>query len=233
MDKDFGFLDEYTDRLIEKGKITTEIGLWDGKMGVALYLLHIAEITVNEKYNDIASEFIDTVHEMISIETPYFFYNGLLGIGCGFEYIIGKGYVGGNNDEILSDIDLLARNIIDSRCISDFSFGKGVCGVGYYIYHRLKSRNGGDDNIRVLKLKEYLIYLIDWIEELINKTTNNQDYNDAFFLLTRLHKLNVFNYKVERLSALCLQKMIDLNCEMKDNYELLGIPSLKILRPWM
>lgn len=85
----------------------------------------------------------------------------------------------------------------------------------------------------VLKLKEYLIYLIDWMEELIQKTTDKQEYNDAYFLLARLHKLNVFNHKVEKLSAVCLRKMIDFNCRITDGYELLGIPSLKALKPWM
>lgn len=47
----------------------------------------------------------------------------------------------------------------------------------------------------VLKLKEYLIYLTDWIGELILKTMDKQEYNDAYFLLVRLHKLNVFNLK--------------------------------------
>ncbi|WP_053826191.1 lanthionine synthetase LanC family protein [Lascolabacillus massiliensis] len=233
MDNDLGFLDGYTDRLIEEGKKTTEIGLWDGKTGIAIYLLHIAEITGNEKYKDIASEFIGTVHEMISIEIPYYFDNGLLGIGCGFDYIISNGYAEGNSDVILSDIDLLARNIIDSRCISDFSFDKGVCGIGFYLYNRLKSRMADDETMIDLKLKEYIIYLIDWIEELIMKITDKQEYNDAYFLLTRLQKLNIFNYKVEKLSSICLQKMIDLNCDITDNYDLLGIPSLKILKLWI
>ena len=156
MINDFGFLYEYTDHLIEKGKKTTEIGLWDGKMGIVIYLLHIAEITSNEKYKNIASEFVGTVHEMISIETPYFFDNGLLGIGCGFEYIISKGYAEGNSDVILSDMDLLARNIIDYRCISNFSFDKGVCGLGFYLYNRLKNRTADNETMIDLKLKEYI-----------------------------------------------------------------------------
>lgn len=227
------FLKGYTERLIEKGKCLPGIGLWDGKMGIAIYLFHLARITQNEKYKDEASELIDAVYEELSLDIPLTFDNGLLGVGCGFEYIISKGFVEAVSDVILFEIDLLIRNIIDSRPIDNLGFDKGVCGVGYYLYHRLKNQKDEDENMVVLKLKEYLIYLIDWMEELIQKTTDKQEYNDAYFLLARLHKLNVFNHKVEKLLAICSRKIIDFNCPITDNYELLGIDSLKILKPWM
>lgn len=233
MDKEYAFLKDYTEKLIEKGKCFPNIGLWDGKMGIAIYLLHVSRIMQNEKYTNEASDLIDAVYEKLSLDLPHTFDNGLIGVGCGLEYIISKGFVDAVSDEILFEIDLLIRNIIDSRPIDYLGFDKGVCGVGYYLYHRLKNRRDEDESIVVLKLKEYLIYLIDWMEESVLKTTDKQEYNDAYFLLTRLHRLNVFNYKVDKLSAMCLRKMIDFNCKITDNYELLGIPSLKALKPWM
>lgn len=233
MNEKYIFLKRYTERLIEKGKCLPGIGLWAGKMGIAIYLFHLARITQNEKYEDEASELIDTVYQHVSFNLPLTFDTGLLGIGCGFEYIISQGFVDADRDEILSEIDLLVRNVIDSRLLGNLSFDKGVCGVGYYLYHRLKNRPDDDDSMVVLKLKEYLIYLIDWVEDLLPKTTDKQEYNDAYFLLARLHKLNVFNHKVEKLLAICSRKIIDFNCPITDNYELLGIDSLKMLKPWM
>jgi len=232
MDEKYIFLKGYTERLIEKGKCFPDIGLWNGKMGIAIYLLHVSRLTQNEKYENEAVELIDSVYEQISFEKPFCFDNGLLGIGCGFEHIIHNGFVDADRDEILSETDLLARDIIDSRPIDNLGLGKGVCGIGYYLYHRLKNRQD-DDRMVVLKLKEYLIYLIDWVEDLLLKTTVKEDYNDAYFLLTRLHKINVFNLKVEKLLALCSRKIIDFNCPITDNYELLGIDSLKLLKPWI
>lgn len=234
MDKEYTFLKGYTERLIEKGRYFPDMGLWDGKMGIAIYLLHLSRITQNEKYENEAVELIDSVYEQISLEKPFCFDNGLLGIGCGFEYIIHHGFVDADRDEILSETDLLARDIIDSRPIDNLGLGKGVCGIGYYLYHRLKNRRQDDDDSTVvLKLKEYLIYLIDWVEDLLLKTTDKKDCNDAYFLLTRLHNINVFNHKVEKLLALCSRKIIDFNCPITDNYELLGIDSLKMLKPWI
>lgn len=233
MDKEYAFLKEYTDLLIKKGLYSSDIGLWNGKIGIAIYLLHFAKITQNNKYENLASKLTDSVYKQISHELPFCFGNGLLGIGCGFEYIIQNGFVDANRDEILSEIDFVAINIIDYRSIDNLSFGKGVCGIGFYLYNRLKNRTNDNNSIIVLKLTEYLIYLIDWVEDLIQETTEKQDYNDAYFLLNRLLKLNVFNYKVEKLLTLCMHKIINFNCQITDNYELLGISSLKVLKPWI
>ncbi|SMO70842.1 Lanthionine synthetase C-like protein [Saccharicrinis carchari] len=233
MEEQYMFLNEYTDRLIEKGKCCSDIGLWNGKMGIAIYLLHAARITQNEKYNNEAFNLIDAIYEQVSYKMPFCFDNGLLGIACGFEYIISKGFADADNDEMLSEIDLVAQNIIESRPTDTINLKKGICGVGYYLYYRLKHRPDKADDMATLKLKEYLIYWIDWMETTLLNTKDRHNYNDAYFLLCRLQKLNIFNYKVEKLINLCLRKIIDFNCLISDNYELLGINSLKVLKPWM
>lgn len=233
MNEKYIFLRGYTERLIEKGKCFPDIGLWNGKMGIVIYLLHVSRLTQNERYEKEASELINAVYKQISLEKPFFFDSGLLGIGCGLEYIIYNKFVDANRDEILSEIDLMVRNIIDFRPIDDLGLRKGVCGIGFYLYYRLKNRINNDDNTIVLKLKEYLIYLIDWIEDLLLKTTIKEDYNDTYFLLARLHQLDVINHKVEKLLAICSRKIIDFNCPTMDNYELLGIDSLKMLKSWI
>lgn len=233
MDKTHTFLKPYIDRLVEKGRRLPNIGLWDGKMGIAISLFHISKIVNDEKYENEANELLNAVCEQVSNTMPLSFDDGLMGIGCGIEYLISNELAEGDSDEILQEMDLIARNLINMRTIDVLNLEKGVCGIGYYLYCRLKKRADSDDNIIVLRLKEYLIYLIDWMESLILKKADKSDYNDAYFLLTRLYQLGVYNYKVERLMALCLQKMIDYNCLATDSYELLGLDSLKVLKSWI
>lgn len=202
-------------------------------MGIAIYLFHISQMTQNEKYKDEAFELIDAIYKKMSLKSPFFFDSGLLGIGCGIEYIIHNGFVDANRDEVLSEIDTVAKNIIDSRPIDNLSLKNGVCGIGYYLLVRLNNRTNNNDFMTVLKLKEYLIYLIDWIESLLLKTTLREDYDDTYFLLARLHNLNVFNHKVENLITFCLQKTVYFNSLMIDNYDLLGINLLKTLKQWI
>jgi len=227
------FLNDYKDRLIEKAKYNDELGLWNGKMGIAISLLHLSRITKNNDLENVANELLNAVFKNLSYQMPFTFADGLLGIGCGFEYIIRKGFVEGDSDEILSEIDQIANNIINSRSIKSLDIEKGLCGVGYYLYYRLEKKSNNDESFITLNLKEHLIYLIDWFEELLIKTKTEQDYINSYFLLCRLQKLNVFNHKVEKLITLCLQKIVDLNCHIRDNYELLGINSLKVLKPWI
>lgn len=232
MDEKYIFLKGYTEWLIEKGTYYSDIGLWNGKMGIAIYLLHISRITQDERYENKAFEMIDAVYEQISSEKSLCFDDGLLGVGCGFEYIITNGFVDADRDEVLSEIDIMVKDIIDCRSIDNISLEKGVCGIGYYLYYRLENRLD-DKSMVVLILKEYLIYLIDWVEDLLLKTISKQDYNDVYFLLVRLHRLNVFNHKVEKLLACCLLRMIELNCSLMDDYEFLGVDLLKILKTWI
>ncbi|MDD4010260.1 MAG: hypothetical protein PHQ67_10735 [Fermentimonas sp.] len=109
----------------------------------------------------------------------------------------------------------------------------GICGAGFYLYHRLKYKMENDDNILTLSLKEYLIYLIDWIDELLLKTNEKQDFNSVYFLLCRLQTLNLLNFKVEKMINYCLQKIMKFNYQFIDNYELLGINHLKALKLWI
>lgn len=233
MNEKYLFLNSYTEYLAQQGNDIQDIGLWNGKMGIAIYLLHFSRLVHSEKYENEAIKLIDAVYEKLSFETPFFFESGLLGIGCGFEYIIQNGFAEADRDEVLLEIDLMVRNLIDSRAVGDLSLKRGACGVGYYLFCRLTNRNIENESMVVLKLKEYLIYYIDWLEDLLQETTNNDDYNDLYSLLSLLHELNVFNHKVEKLLDICLKKMIQIHSPINDNYYLLGIDSLKILKPWI
>lgn len=93
MKQQYLFLKIYTERLIERAKVTADIGLWSGKMGTAIYLLHLARITQNEECENCASQFIEKVSYRLSYENLFFYADGLLSIVCGLEYIIANGSV--------------------------------------------------------------------------------------------------------------------------------------------
>jgi|LSQX01.2.fsa_nt_gb hypothetical protein len=231
----FSFFGTTAKRFVDRGKNTFDIGLWNGKMGIAIYLLHLSRIMHNNEYEFQANDLIDAVFSDISNKVPVYFADGLLGIGCGVEYIIDKGFVEGDSDEILKEIDQMVKNIIDMRPtdLDSLDIDKGVCGVGCYLYYRLRKKSKNDESITTLKLKEYLIYLIDWMEELLLKTNKIKEYNDAYFLLCLFLDLDVLNHKVEKMIGFCLQNMNDEDYPLQDHYELLGIRSLKMLKPWI
>ncbi|GET47036.1 lanthionine synthetase LanC family protein [Capnocytophaga felis] len=230
------FLDSYTNFLIKKGLSSPNISLWEGKMGIAIYLFHLNRITKNKKYENRAFEFIEEILNDLSHNISLSYATGLLGIGSGYQYILSNEFAYGDSDELLEEIDSIAIHSIDTRPSQSFnslSLASGICGIGFYLYLRLKNTTNNNDSLASLKNMEYLIYLIDWIEELLLKTNNKQNINDTYFLLCRLHKLNVINFKVEEIISFCLDKIKKLNISLHDNYDLLGINSLKLLKLWI
>lgn len=232
--RDYSFLQSYGESLVKQSDSMLESGLWNGKMGAAITLFHLARITENNLYENAGFELIDTIYEDLSAEQFYSFGNGLLGIGCGIQYIINKGFVDGDSDEILSEIDRMAYGIVGQRFASDLSLHEGVCGVGYYLFCRLKNKEIRDDTRATLMGKEHLVYLIDWIEELLPISETHQAISDTYFLLSRLHTLDVINFKIEKLITVCFEKMKKTKLpNFTDNYYCLGIDSLKLLAPWI
>ncbi len=224
----------YAEFLIKESKSTSNIGLLNGKMGYAISLFHIARIIHENSYKDQAYNLIETIYKNISNLKSYSYSNGLLGIGCGFQYIIDKNFIDGNSDEVLYEIDLLVRVIIDSKVIKNLDLEDGLCGIGYYLYLRLKNKINDDNQLITLKNKEYLIYLIDWIEELLIIEKKDQILNNTYYILCRLYTLNVFNYKINKMIGICLNKITkNSNHNIIDNYDHLGIPSLKLLKTWI
>lgn len=231
---DFSFFRLYAELLKKRADNIREVGLWNGKMGITMALFHLSRMTRNDVYKEWASNLIDIIYEDISLEMPYSFAHGLLGIGCGLQYLVDEGFVEGNTDEALSDIDDLVGEIIDFRMMAGLDVENGVCGVGCYLYYRLINRIPDDNSLVVLKMTEYLIYLIDWIEYLLCNEDDIQRIADAYFLLCHLNTLNVMSFKVKKMISGCLEKLLLCrSIDFSDNCDLLNMNSLKILKPWI
>jgi len=133
-----------------------DIGLYHGKIGIVLFFAHYARFTGNPLYNEFAGELLDEVYNEINTGLPVNFEYGLCGIGWGIEYLLQNGFMEGDSDEILSDIDaiVMERNL---RRITDRSIKTGLGGISYYISKRINSpcRKSGN-----LPFDE--TYLADW-----------------------------------------------------------------------
>ena len=131
-------LQRIANRLMLNVSFLHNLGLYHGKMGAVLFFAHYARYTDNERYDDFAGELLDEIYEDIHTELVIDFENGLCGIGWGVEYLLQNGFMEGDSDDVLIDMDkkIMERDLrrIENRDVCD-----GLAGISYYIYARLHS----------------------------------------------------------------------------------------------
>jgi hypothetical protein len=196
------------------------IGLLNGKMGVAIFFFHYARYTNNEIYERYAGELIDEIYEDINHSTPVDFANGLTGIGWGIEYLVRNGFVEADTDEALEEIDnaifrATMQSPVSIRNQSD------LFGFGLFYLARLKDREHDDDNLQTLKKKQLLIYMMDECERLLTKETlftisvpklTLYQVNSLVWFIIQTRKLSLFPTKSDKL-ILYLADYVNLKME--------------------
>ena len=81
------------------------VGLFSGKMGLAIYFYHQAGINGDNKYRKFASELIDSIYDQLHNRLPINIENGLIGICRGITYLIENEFIQGNPNYILKDLE--------------------------------------------------------------------------------------------------------------------------------
>lgn len=91
--------------LLLNASFIDNLGLLNGKMGIAIFFYHYSRYTQNKIFEDYAGELIDEIYEEINVNTPVNFADGLTGIGWGIEYLVKNHFTEGDTDEVLAEID--------------------------------------------------------------------------------------------------------------------------------
>lgn len=173
-----------------------------GKMGKAIGLFEMYRNTKEEKWKQQAEDLLEAVWVDCHASISFSYSEGLCGIGAGVEYLIQQQFVEGNADEILMEIDSIVIDLINSRPPLEANIEHGLLGLVCYLYQRLHYRIDSEEDTPLI-LKEYTIYLIDWIAESMQNEGVEKNYDEFFFVLVLLHQLCLFNTKVERLLKWC------------------------------
>ena len=160
------------------GSFTNNLGLLNGKMGIALFFYHYARYTEKKIYDDFAGELIDEIYKEIYVDSSLNFENGLCGIAWGIEYLIRNRFAEANSNEILEDLD---KRIIewDVRRIRDYSLETGLKGIASYVVSRRENRNRENPFLT----REYMNDLI------ISLKTNKSIDSQSSILIQQLQKI--------------------------------------------
>lgn len=167
-------------------------GILNGKTGICIYFYHLGRLKDNDTYTRFAETLLDDVIDSLALGLSVDFRNGITGIGWAIEHFIQNGFIEGDADEILQEIDEVTRQrFIHAKCSME-----DILSIGYYWMSRISYRAYKDDDLTVLDIKYYIILMIDEIERQVDK-----GYKSVFLydFLTKLYELDIFNFKVERL----------------------------------
>ena len=173
-----------------------DVGLMDGKMGVAIYLFYASRMCNNQQYQEFADKMLDDVVENMQTQSlGCSFENGLAGIGWGIEHLMQNDFI--EAADIFSAIDdRIFRCIVETEnkplSISDFA------GYIHYLFSRM---NGKISNPTTLR------YHLQLVIELVNQLDKRLDaekfiYEPLMFDIT---------WKLP-LVLLSLSKALELNC---------------------
>ena len=86
--------------------------------------------------------------------------------------------------------------------MSGLSLNNGIVGLGRYILIRIIPTFLKGDTVSSAFLKEYLIYLIDWLEERLEYT--NESIDDLLDFLFDLYPTGFYRTKVSVLIEKCI-----------------------------
>lgn len=170
----------------------SDIGLLHGKVGIAIYFHHLARQSGKSVFSEFAGKLINEVTNSISTETPFDFESGITGIGWAIEYLIQNGFIDADADDMLEEFDTKVYQVL----IHEQKDIATTLAIGHYLVSRLRYRVKNEETIAVLDLKYQTILYIDELERQIYKSKPTAE---VAYLLTELHKLNIFNYKVGKL----------------------------------
>ena len=138
-----------------------ETGFYNEKARRAIYLFHLYRHTNDQDAEDSAFSLLKDVTNNMSIEMGIGFENGLSGIGAGISYLIRNDFLEGDENKTLAEIDFFLFNYLYNTIHTDLSLNTGVLGVGHYFLNRIKSKTAGERNFRSIKIKMWLIMILD------------------------------------------------------------------------
>jgi len=128
------------EKLIFNSSFLYNIGLLNGKLGIAIFFFHLAQKTDNKIFEEYACDLVDQMLISINQHIPLEYVDGLAGIGVGIEYLIKQKFIHADANEVLEDIDRAILHHTQHHLPSTLEMNTGITGFGRYYIERLLNR---------------------------------------------------------------------------------------------
>lgn len=137
-------------------------------MGMVIAYYTYGTYSGKSKYSQIAGQKLDQIVSSLSLDMPFRLKDGILGIACGIVYLLRNGFIEGDEDEILAEVDeLFFRNLV---CLTDESVVDWY-GWLYYSRLRLSYKILEERGLKGIIFQQNFIYLLDCLVRSMRKGT--------------------------------------------------------------
>ena len=143
--------------LLINGGFSDNPGLYTGEMGLVLFFFRYARYTQNNLYREYAYDLMDKTQNRLHLDTPIYYKHGLAGIGSAIEYLVQKGFVEVDTDDILEDVDEHLLSLRNLPCVPLHE----LLSIGYYALWRITGSSALKDTL----LKTFIPEMVRFMEE--------------------------------------------------------------------
>ena len=117
------------------------IGLANGRMGIALNLYHASQTLSCKSYRDFADSLIDSILRDLGTCQDLLFFNGITGISMGISSLIRDKFIETDANDLFIDMDRKIYLEARQRKINDFAGEFSVFSFGLYLLNRSDNKD--------------------------------------------------------------------------------------------
>ncbi|GAA4102866.1 lanthionine synthetase LanC family protein [Mucilaginibacter panaciglaebae] len=176
-------LNEIAEILISKTPGVTNVGLFYGKAGIALFFYKYSLYANDNRFKKFAELLIDDVCGQMSSISSLSFSEGLSGIGWCFAHLFQNNFLDNDTDEILLEIDEIIIKKQSQHCVMYENSGD-VFGSGIYCLSRLYTPEINRNTTYLLSKTQNVLFLIDECENILYNHLSKNLYVPAIRLQT-------------------------------------------------
>lgn len=152
--------------LLLSANFLENLGITNGKIGIALYFFSLYRQTRNSMYEDFAFELLEEVDGAINERTLVGFRFGLCGIGWGIEYLVRERFIGVDEDICARFEHRILQYVLYDQ-YRGIGIADGLCGVLLYWVARIESSLVRPDSELMFANKRSVVYALDKLSALI------------------------------------------------------------------
>lgn len=205
--KEFNFEQRIINHLILNSKIIDDLGLLEGKTGIAIAFYEYARYIGNDLFITFANELVDDVVNNLTTFLSDDFTSGICGIGWGLEYMIQNDFIEADSSDIIIELnETLMRK--DIRRVNDVSLN-GLTGLLHYVLiHSCNKAYKPFDDVFLFdlscKIKEKKTYLDSNLVKKFDNYINSSQFTEKYEIDIRefivdqkfSHEIDILNKKL-------------------------------------